>query len=739
MHPLVRNAPLRALGRPTFVHLSTVMSPFRISSAILLIAAPCAAATLPHEDAVSLENFVVTASPYARPQSELAQPTTVVAGRELLLNPASSLGELLSDQPGISSTYFGPGASRPVIRGLGGDRIRMLTDGVGIFDASVISPDHAVAVDPLLIERVEVVRGPATLLYGSNAVGGVVNTIDHRIHTTRPNQPFNARVEARVSSVNDEESAGAVMEGGAGSLAWHLDAYRRNAGDVEIPGFAESGRRRAADLAEAAEHGEEAPTPTFGYIPNTAVAADGGAAGFSFIGERSFAGLAYSGHNAVYGIPAAAHQHQEDGHEEGEAEEEEEARETAEGVRIDLRQRRMDLQGGITEPFGIFNEARVKVGIARYRHMELEGDEVGTVFRNRGFDGRLELLHQPIGAFSGALGWQGTQSDFEAEGEEAFLPSSRTRTHALFLFEETQTKPLGWQLGARVERQAIDLRDGSLTSRNETNFSVSSGAVWTLDDTWTISASLAHAERAPNVQELFADGPHLGTSAYEIGDPALNSERSLALDLTLRKRAGFVTGSATVFANRFDGYIYENPTGLIAVAHDDHFHFVPPDDEEAEHGGLPVYRYVQHEALFHGAELETVFHLYHAEERQLDLTLGADFVRARNSTTRSPLPRITPARLRAGLDWRSGGLALGTDAQFVDHQHRIAPGETPSAGYVLTSAYVSYRFTVDRMILDLFLRGTNLGDEEARVHTSFLKDIAPLPGRNVTVGLRVSF
>ncbi len=693
------------------------MSKFLRSSLFLLLA-PFTQATLSHDEPVPLEHLVVSASPYTRSQSDLAQPTTVVAGRELLLNPASSLGDLLAGQPGVSSTSFGPGASRPVIRGVGGDRIRLLTGGVGTFDASVISPDHAIAVDPLLIERVEVVRGPAALLYGGNAVSGVVNVIDHRIHTTRPDQRLNLRTEARASSVNDEESGGIVLEGSADALAWHVDAYRRQAGDVEIPGFAETARRRAAAIAEAAEHGHEPPEEIHGRIPNTALSADGAAAGLSFLGDRAFAGFAFSGHNAFYGIPAAAHAHVHD-HDHAEADSH-----AHEGVRIDLRQRRFDLQAGITQPFAFFREARLKLGIARYRHAEIEDGEIGTVFRNRGFDSRLELLHQPFGVFSGAFGWQTTRSDFEAEGDEAFLPPSRTQNHAVFVFEETDTKPLAWQLGARLERQSIDLRDGSRLSRDENIVAASTGLVWTFNETWTLGASLAHGERAPNTQELFAHGPHPGTGAYEIGEPTLRPERSLAFDLTLRKRAGWITGSATGFVHRFDGFIYEQPSLWNGDTPS------PP---------LPVYRFSQHDARFHGAELEAIFHLHHADHQQLDLTLAADFVRAENTATRTPLPRITPARLKTGIVWRHHALVLGADAHFVDRPHRLAPDETPTPGYILANAYATYRFTFERTILDVFLRASNVTDTEARLHTSFLKDFAPLPGRNLTAGLRLTF
>ena len=703
------------------------MYPFRTSLFIVLTSAYAAAQTQPAAppgDPVHLDHFTVTASPYSRHQTELAQPTSVLAGRDLLLNQSSSLGELLSGQPGVSSTYFGPGASRPVIRGLSGDRIRMLTDGVGTIDASIISPDHAVSLDPLLVESVEVVRGPATLLYGGSAVGGVVNVIDHRIHTTKPAAVFNARIEARAASGNGEESGGAVIEGGTGMFAWHVDGYRRNAGNVEIPGFAESAGLRAAESAEAAQRGEPAPAETAGSIANTALTAAGGALGFSFIGTPGYLGFAYSGHNTLYGVPGDAHQHGTE----------------AEGpVRIHLHQRRIDARGAITQPLGIFNEVRFKLGAAQYRHRELEGEEIGTVFRNRGFDGRFELLHRAVGPFSGAFGWQGAESDFEAIGAEAFVPPSLTTTNSLFLFEEATLQPLTWQLGARLERQGIALEDGSSLTRKETVMSASTGMVWNLDEAWTLSLSLAHAERAPNAQELFAKGAHIGTKAYELGDAGLKPEKSLALDLTLRRRAGFVTGSLTVFANQFRGFIFEQPSGLIAIEGEDGYQLVSPTDPAAIDGGLAVFNFAQQDARFYGGELETVVHLLHTAGQQLDVTLGADLVRARNTSDDTNLPRITPVRFKTGVAWTKGLYSIGGDVQWVSHQRHVAPHETPTAGYTLVSAYASYRLTVRQLIFDLYVRGANLGDEEARMHTSFLKEVAPLPGRSITVGLRTSF
>lgn len=705
----------------------------RISLLTLLATATVSAQTSdPSDEPLHLERLVVSTSPYARDSHEVAQPVSVLDGSRLAQRQATSLGELLSGETGVSSTYFGPGASRPVVRGLGGDRLKVLENSVGTIDASVTSPDHAVSLDSLLIERVEVVRGPAALLYGGNAVGGVVNVITHRIHEARPDAALEGRIEARTQSVNDETSAGLVLEGAAGAFAWHLDGFHCDTSDMQIPGYAESARQRAAEEAyEHEDHEEEAEA--YGSVPNTAIASDGGSIGLSWIGESGYVGAAWSGFNTVYGVPSGAHHH---AHEEDAGA----AAESAgnEGVKIDLVQRRFDMQGGLTRETGLLRGAKFKVGSADYRHQELEGAEIGTVFRNRGYDARVELLHQPLAGFTGAVGWQGGRSDFEAIGDEAFVPPSRSTHQALFVFEKLPTGTLTWQFGSRVESQKITLREGSGIARHDATLSLSGGLVWKLNDAWNLGASLARSERAPNAQERFADGPHAGTNAYEIGDPSLGVETSTALDLSLRRRTGFVTGALTFFANQFDGYVYEQATGLFAVEHDGAFEFVGADDPEAE-AGLAVYRYRQTDAQFQGVEAELVFHLHESSTEILDLHVAADTVVGKDTRNGGPLPRITPRRGRLSLDWTRGPLALGAEAQFVAAQRDVTANELPTDGYTLLSLSASYRFIAGRTIWTLFARGTNLGNEEARVHNSFLKDIAPLAGRSLNAGVRISF
>jgi iron complex outermembrane receptor protein len=670
-----------------------------------------------HDEPIHLENLIVTATPFERAQADLAAPTSVLAGRALVLKLQPTLGESLHGQPGVSSTYFGPGASRPVIRGLGGDRIRVLANGLDAIDASTTSPDHAVALDPLLVERLEIVRGPAALLYGGNAIGGVVNVIDHRIHRTLPGSTFGGRATAHATSVDGGASGSALLEGATGPLAWHVDGYRRTSDDLRIPDFAKTAALRAEEIAHAAEEGEPAPEFARERLPNSSQSADGAAAGFSLIGARGYAGFAVSGHNALYGVPPGAHAHAEAPADPLAPPEPETAEET---IRIDLRQRRLELQSALTQPFGIFEAARLKLGLAEYRHGELEGVAIGTVFKNQGYDGRLELTHRPFGRMAGAWGAQVSRNELQAIGAEAFLPPTRTARRALFVFEEAEWSALTWQFGARGETQKIETRDGSGRGRNGESMSVSTGFLWKLTDAWSLGTTLARSERQPNAQELFSDGPHLGTRAFEIGDAALGREKSLALDLSLRRRAGFVTGELTVFENRFDGFIYEQPTGEIQ-------------------DGLDVYRYTQRDAEFHGAELETILHLHESPRHTLDLRVSGDLVRGELRDTGENLPRLTPRRSTLGVDYRGGAWSAGAEARFVDRARQLATNETPTDGHALLGAYVGCRFAFAGLDCDAVLRATNLTDEEARNHGSFLKDVAPLGGRAATLALRVSF
>jgi len=663
-----------------------------------LAAHSCIAAADTPGDPVNLEHILVSASPLERDQTRLAMATTVLNGDALAQRLQPSLGETLALLPGISSTYFGPGASRPVIRGLGGDRIRVLQNSVGTFDASVISPDHAVSLDPLLIEKIEIIRGPAALLFGGNAIGGAINVIDHRIHHRTIEDPLHVRAETRLSSVDRGDAQVAVAEGAAGPLSWHVDGFRRSTDDVSIPGYAWSSRRRAEALASAESRGE-VYLPVEGTLPNSATRTDGAAAGISYGGDRGFLGLSISGYNTLYGIPPTAD----------------------ETVRIDLRQRKLDLQGELKDPLPGFRLAKVKVGFARYRHQELEGHEVGTLFQNRGYDSRLELVQQEQGPWSGAVGAQVGTSRFSALGEEAFLPPSNTRQYGVFAFEELVRGTITYQLGARIDQQRLSL-DQLERARRDTAASFSLGAIWALNSDWSLSGTFARNERPPNVQELFADGPHVGTQAFERGRPDLRRERSTAAEVVLRRRAGRLTGELSFFAHRFDGYISPFYTGVA-------------DPETA----LPIYEYAQRDAEFYGAEVDLLVHLHAFGAHVFDLQLTADTVRAKERVTDENLPRITPRRATASLRYRLHGLTAALTGVAVEAARHLATGEDPTPGYTQLNAAIAYERETAAGTWSLFLQGDNLTNQTARNHVSFLKDLAPLPGRNLTVGVRYTF
>lgn len=645
------------------------------------------------ENAVHLDRVVVTASPLGRTLFELAAPVTVLADEELAFRQQATLGETLALQPGITSTYFGPNASRPVIRGLDGDRIRILQNGVGMLDASGTSVDHAVSSDPLTIKSVEVVRGPASLLYGSSAVGGVVNVIDNRIPDVRLESPVSGTVEGRYGSADSLRSGGAVVEGGHKGWNYHLDGFSRESEDLRIPGFARSERLRLLDPQ---------PTEAENRLPNSAGKADGGAFGGSYIGTKGWIGASVSGFNNRYGTVAEP------------------------DVTIRLHQRRVDVAGEATDPFEKIKAIRFKLGVSDYKHTEYAGPDVGTVFKNRGYDGRLEVTHAAIGRFEGAIGFQSQLSNFSASGDEAFLPATETLVNSGFVFEEVKFDKFRFEFGARLDHQDVTSSDdpnfGPGQSREFTTGSGSAGIVYTPTDVWSTALSVAYTQRAPNYQELFANGPHLATDAFEVGDPTLDPEHSLGLDLTFRKRTGFVTGSIGGFYNRFRNFIALSPTGGIDPVNN-----------------LPIFTYGGVPAEFYGGEAEVLFHLVETQPRQFHLELRADWVEASNRGTGEPLPRIAPLRFGGALIFKQHSFRARLEALRSDYQGRVAANETATDGHTLVNLGLSYGFGTGKVQWEAFVKGSNLLDEEIRGHSSFLKDIAPQAGRGATLGLRASF
>jgi iron complex outermembrane recepter protein len=612
--------------------------------------------------AAEAQEVVVTATPLGSNLFDLVSPAEVLQGDSLVRRRAGSLGETLDGLPGISSTGFGPQAGRPVIRGLDADRIRILQNGVGTLDASSLSFDHAVPYDPLVAERVEVVRGPAAVLYGGNAVGGVVNVIDNRIPDT-PIPGLTGRIEPRLGGADNERSLGALLEGGNGRLSLHADGFARSTDDLKTP---------------------------LGRLANSNGRADGGSLGAAVHWDGGYLGAAYQGFESNYGsIPEP-------------------------DVRIDMQSERWDVAGAA-------GGLKFKLGRTDYEHRELDLGEVATTFRNKGTDGRLEYAHGKLGPLNGAFGVSFSESDFSALGDEAFVPSTNTDAKGLFLYEEVPLR--NWKLSAGLRSERTRVTDFVQPRRFDT-VSGSLGAVYSLTKEVALTGNLSSTERAPTFYELYANGPHAATGVFEVGNAAFEKEKSRSIDLGVRWRSGPNSASVSAFRTRFENFITLVGTGVDIML---------PDGDV-----LPEFAYQALPALFQGVEAQGRWRVY--EKRgALDVELKGDYVRAEDRNTGVPLPRIAPARFGAALDYVIARYTARIDVVHAAAQNRIGPDETPTDDYTLVNLNFGYRFALQDAALQAFLRISNLFDEEARNHTSFIKDIAPLGGRGVLVGLRGSF
>ncbi|MBV9128711.1 MAG: TonB-dependent receptor, partial [Verrucomicrobia bacterium] len=749
---------------------------------------PASAAASP---AASPDRVVVTGSPLDRGAFDLAQPVSDLSGLDLREKRAVTLGDTLDGEPGIASSGFTAGASRPIIRGQQDNRVRVLNNGTEVFDVSNLSPDHAPSVAPLIVTSVEVVRGAATVLYGSGAIGGVVNVIDNRIPTALPaNGRFGGELVGRMGSV-DLERSGAFTLDLALTNHWvlHVDGTRFFTNDLKIPDHALSERSRRDLSPEARARDNGFGGDTVGYVPNTYVQTKDFGAGLSYVSDKGYVGASFNQFLSVYGVPV------DPGAVVAPADQGTAAAPVP--VRLDVTKRRGEFRASLVDPWPLFRVANFKLSYTDYKHLEIDGNEVGSTFKTNGLDSRLELVQQPLGALEGSVGAQVFYKHLSVLGADAFLQPSDTVQPAGFFFEEIKLlggdgdlsappRPTGTdgkgavaggdasafrpslrvQLGGRVEycHVSIDSTDPLRTSlqpgdRGQRAFlplSAAAGVVYEFAKDTALALTLSYAERAPTAEELFARGPHDATFQYLIGDPNLGQEKQLGLDVSIRRRAGFVTGALSGFYNRFYDFI----------------DFTPTDDVIDE---LQVFRYTAKNADFYGGEAFVDFHLLPASvsrpiappdsksvkavvarqdsemirnPRDLYLELKADYVHAEDRDTGESLPRITPLRFGAGLGYVSGNFSAKIEGVRVNHQYRIAPFETAMPGYTFLNATASYQLQLPPFGLtassspvtaEVFLRGSNLLDEQARNHQSFLKDVLPLPGRSLLGGLRLTF
>jgi iron complex outermembrane receptor protein len=707
-------------GLPAGEYLVGVSSP-RSGSAVQRVAVDeesAAPITLTLDKLVHAEGITVTAAGVARGLGEVAQPVDVLGGEDLLLRKQSSLGETLAQQPGVNATTYGQGSSRPVIRGLGADRIRILENGLDTGDVSSIGPDHAVSMDPLAAEQIEVVRGPAAVLWGANAIGGVVNVLDGRVPDHQATAPISGEVQLEAGS-NSDKLAGAVkLDGGGGRFAWHLDAYARDQDDYTSPAprpVEEDDDHHHEPLKDDDDdhHDEEFET---GTVENSWAKAEGATIGGSYVTDRGFIGIAFGGYNTEYGIPGHHHHHEDE--EPEPLKEDDHEHDEEEGVYADLEQRRVDLHGQLDNPFRGFSAIRLSAGWRDYQHDEVEGDEIGTRFTNEWTETRLDFLNKDVLGFDGTLGVQYSHRDFAAAGEEAYVMPTETTRLGAYLFEQADLGAVDFQFGLRYDNQDTRSSDPELPDRDFGTWTGSVGVVWRFVDNWNLSAVLNRPERAPTAEELYSNGPHAATRAYEIGDPNLDTEVGAGVDLSLRAEYERFEAILSVFANRYDNFVYLAETG-----------------EEIEE--LEVLQFTQDDAEFTGFELHGHYEILHRGSSHLHLGFSYDRVQAELRDTGDPLPRIPPQRGRLALIYMSEKIDARIEGWWVDEQDRVAEHETRTPGYEMLNASFGYRFFAGQTVHEVILRGRNLTDEAAYNHVSFIKFAAPLPGRDIALIYRL--
>ncbi|RMB11728.1 TonB-dependent receptor domain-containing protein [Eilatimonas milleporae] len=681
-----------------------------------------------------VEEIIVSSRPFQEQSTDVAQAISIVADEALDRLRTRTLGETLDSLPGISQTYFGPAVSRPIIRGLGGDRIRVLIGGIGSIDASSTSVDHAVAIDPETADKIEILRGPATLLFGNNAVGGAVNVFDGRIPSTAPEDGFEGRLHAHYGTNGDE------LNGSAGftamvtdTIAFHADFNALDRGDLEIPGFAESDALRALeddhdhdhddhddDHGHDEEHGDEEME---GTVENTDLRRLSGAGGFSWIGENGFLGFSVSFFDTEYGLPGHDHDHGHDeegeDHDDDHDEDHGHDHEGEEEVMIDLEQIRFDLMGEFRGDFGIFEKTKIRFGYADYEHSELEGGEIGTTFTNEGWEGRIEMVQKTYGGLNGAIGVQVRNRDFSALGEEAFVPPNDTTQYGVFALETYETGMWRFEAGARLELQDIS-SDELAFDESYTGISLSAATIARLGNGWQVAVNGYRTERAPNAEELLSNGPHLATGLFELGDPTLEEETALGFDIRLAKTEGPVTGSVSFFYTDYEDFIFQNLTG-------------EEDDD------LPIAAFQATDARFWGVEVEMGWRTWQDGDRSFDVTATADWVRAEDTDNDLDLPRIPPLSATVGGIFQSRLIDAHVELTYTDEQDRVAPFELITDDFFALAAGITVHPMGPNGPLHLFAEGRNLLDEEIRFHTSFLKDQVPAPGLDVRFGARYTF
>jgi iron complex outermembrane receptor protein len=652
---------------------------------------------------------VIVVTGVRRKAGDVLGGLTVLDSEELAKDVRPSIGETLARQPGITASSFGPTASRPILRGLSGDRIRLLTDGIGSFDVSASSPDHAVALNPLTAERIEVLRGPSALLYGSSAIGGVVNIVDRRIPRRAPENAVGIAGLLSYGTAADERSANLSVDIPVVShIVLHADGNWSKSDDLDTGGHLLTRELREQAAASPFPEIQEL-ADLKGKLPNSAAKSWEAAGGIAYVDGDLNIGASFTHHDALYGVPIRFSL---------------DPAIEAEAPTIDVSQDRYDARAEIPLR-GLFSQLRLRGGYSKYRHHEIEDTgEIASTFRSTGGEGRAELVQAERGGWSGTSGVQYLDRKIGIDGEEKFLPESKQRQTGVFTMQSVVRGPLRLEGGARVEFSRLsaaedeDLETPAM-KRSFTTFSASGGGSYDFSPGWRAGATLAYSSRAPSIEELFANGPHAGTQAFEVGVPGLDPEKSISAEFSLRRSAGPVHLTASAYYTHFSNYIFQAQTGAVE------------DD-------LPVFAYRQGKANYYGFELETKAELGDALGIHWDGDLIADYVHATVQNF-GPAPQIPPLRLLGGISGSKGPVEGRVEIEHAFRQNRNAPLETETDGYTLLNASLDWKPFTDNPDLTLSLAANNIFDVVARRHSSLLKDYAPLAGRDIRVTARFGF
>lgn len=626
-----------------------------------------------HQHAETLEPVIVTALPNRQTSDQIVTPVSVLAGTELDAARAGTIGQTVAGIPGVQTSAFGNGVGRPVIRGLDGSRVAVLSNGLGAADVSNVSQDHAVTVEPFLADQIEILKGPSTLLYGSGAIGGVVNAVDGRIPEHAPANGFSGRTQIGYDSVSAGRTGMFRIDAGGDGYALHFDGLDRDDGNYDIPG---------------------------GTLANSFVRTRTGAVGGSVLGDWGFLGLSVSRYLNDYGNPA----------EPGDVEEP--------AVHIGMQQTRYDLKGALEQPLAWLDRVEANLGHSNYQHTEFAGNEAATTFTNDANEGRILLTHVPLGGWRGAFGVQWFDRKFAAVGDETFVPPTSSKGIGVFVTEQNAWGPLTLELGARSDRQSSEPEGGA--KRDFDPYSLSGGLSWHFDEAWHMTVNLDRAQRAPAEEELFANGPHEASATFEIGDPLLDAETANQSEIALHYHGARIEAKLAAYVNRYDRFIYLADTGMFE------------DD-------LPVRNWSQDDAKFRGAEAEATMHLAMNATGHYDLRVWGDTVRA-TLDDGGNLPRIPSARVGSQFSWHNDDWRASLGATRYFKHDDVAAFETDTDGFTLVNARLAWSFyNSDRSTWEAFVNADNLTDQTTRLSTSLIRDFAPLPGRNVSIGLRGMF